>query len=263
VFIRAPPYWFAHLEGIAFSGVKFDKGVFFMSAKTSAPTVRTSPRSKIDTRKLVTLAMLSAIAYVVMWVCKGLPSVMGFMDFDFKHVVICIGGFLYGPSAAACMTLVVAFIEMITVGSSQVFGFIMNVLGTASFCCTASFVYQRMRTKRGAVLGLALGMCTTIAVMLLWNYFMIPLYMEGITREAVVGLMLPTILPFNLAKSGMNAGATLLLYKPVVTTLRRANLVPPSESGEQGGKFSAGFLLFSVVVLATFVMLALVLLKIL
>lgn len=233
-----------------------------MPANTTTPTVHTPARSKIDTKTLVTLAMLSAIAYVVMWLSKSLPSVMGFMDFDFKHVIICIGGFLYGPMAAAGMTLVVSFIEMITVGSSQVFGFIMNVLGTASFCCTASYVYQRMRTKRGAVIGLALAIVCATSVMLLWNYFMIPLYMTGVTREAVVGLMLPTILPFNLAKTGMNAGATLLLYKPVVTTLRKANLVPPSQAQEQGKKFSVGFLLFSLAVLATFVMLALVLLKI-
>ena len=53
--------------------------------------------------------------------------------------------------------------------------------------------------------------------------------------------------------------ATLLLYKPVVTALRKAGLVPPSKAGGSEKKFNAGFLLFTLALLATFVMLALVL----
>ena len=41
--------------------------------------------------KLATLAMITAIAYVVMLLSKLMPSVYGFLDFDFKDVVICIG----------------------------------------------------------------------------------------------------------------------------------------------------------------------------
>ena len=64
---------------------------------------------------------------------------------------------------------------------------------------------------------------------------------------------------FNLAKGGMNMAATLLLYKPVVTALRKAHLVAPSKSESQNRKLNVGFLLFSLALLATFVMLALVL----
>ena len=53
-------------------------------------------------------------------------------------------------------------------------------------------------------------------------------------------------------------GLYLLLYKPVVTALRKAGLVPPSKSG-QAKTFNAGFVLFSLALLATFVLLALVL----
>ena len=59
----------------------------------------------------VALAMLTAVAYVVMLLSKMLPSVNGFLDFDFKDVVICIGGFIYGPLAAAFISIVVAVVE--------------------------------------------------------------------------------------------------------------------------------------------------------
>lgn len=174
----------------------------------SDPTL-VKARPATNTKTITTLAMLSAIAFVVMLVSKLLPSVNGFLDFDFKDVVICIGGFVFGPMA-------------------------------------------------GAILGLAAGVVVLTAAMLLWNYFLTPIY-QGMPREAVAAMLVPIFLPFNLVKGGMNMAATLLLYKPVVTALRRSGLVAPSTSEQPTRRSSAGFLLFSLVLLATFVLLALVL----
>ena len=215
-------------------------------------------RSRIDLRTWVAMAMLTAVAYVVMYLSKMLPSVNGFLDFDFKDVVICISGFIYGPVPAAIISIVVALIESVTISHTGPIGLLMNVLATCSFCCTATFIYKKRHTMWGAVLGLSLGVVTLVAVMLLWNYLITPIY-QGVPREVVV-TMLPTVfLPFNLAKGGLNMAATLLLYKPVVTALRKAHLVAPSQSGGQSKKLNVGFLLFSLALLATFVTLALVL----
>ena len=223
----------------------------------SAPTVTATPaRSKMDTKTITSLAMLTGVSVIIAWMSKLMPPVM-FLDFDFKDVVICIGGFTFGPLAAAMISIVVAFIEMITISHTGGWGFLMNVLATVSFCCTASFVYKKKRTKTGAVLGLSMGVVCLVIVMLLWNYLVTPIYM-GYPRETVAA-MLPTLfLPFNLAKGGMNMAATLLLYKPVVTALRKSGLVPPSQSTESK-RFNLGFLLFSLALLATFVTFALVL----
>ena len=77
--------------------------------------------------------------------------------------------------------------------------------------------------------------------------------------------MLPTVfLPFNLVKGGLNMALILLIYKPVVTALRKARLVPESQAlFQSSGKVNAGFLLFSLALLATFVVLAQVLMEIL
>ena len=228
----------------------------------SAPTVTATPaRSKMDTKTITSLAMLTGVSVIIAWMSKLMPPVM-FLDFDFKHVVVCIGGFTFGPMAAAIIGILASFIEFITFSGTGPFGFLMNALGTCSFCCTASWIYKRDRTKKGAVLGLSAGLVVMVVVMLLWNYLITPIYMtvngELVTR-AQVAAMLPTLfLPFNLAKGGMNMAATLLLYKPVVTALRASGLVPPSQSTE-GKKFNLGFLLFSLALLATFVTFALVL----
>lgn len=215
-------------------------------------------RSRIDLRTWVAMAMLTAVAYVIMYLSKLLPSVNGFLDFDFKDVVICISGFIYGPVPAAIISIVVALIESVTISHTGPIGLLMNVLATCSFCCTATFVYKKRHTMWGAVLGLSLGIVALVTVMLLWNYLITPIY-QGVPRDVVV-TMLPTVfLPFNLAKGGLNMAVTLLLYKPVVTALRKAHLVAPSQTSSQTKKLNVGFLLFSLALLATFVTLALVL----
>lgn len=215
--------------------------------------------SRIDLRTWVAMAMMTAVAYVVMYLSKMLPSVNGFLDFDFKDVVICISGFIYGPVPAAIISIAVALIEMVTISHTGPIGCLMNVIATVSFCCTATYIYKKHHTMRGTIAGLAAGVVALVTVMLLWNYLVTPVY-QKIPRN-VVAAMLPTVfLPFNLVKGGLNMAATLLLYKPVVTALRKAHLAAPSQGSSQGRKRSLGFLLFSFALLATFVTLALVLL---
>lgn len=231
----------------------------------SDPNVNVLPvsRSRMNLRTLSSLGMLTAVAYVVMYLSKMLPQVAGFLQLDLKDTVICIGGFLFGPVASAVISLVVALVEMFSVSDTGPIGMVMNVLATCSFCCTAAFVYKKQHTKKGAVLGLFLGVAALTVVMLLWNYLITPLYM-GVERDVVKDMLVPIILPFNLVKGGLNTALILVLYKPVVTALRQARLVPESQAAfQKAGKVSMGFALFSFALLATFVVLALVLMGIL
>lgn len=210
-------------------------------------------------KKLVTLAMLTAVTYVVMLLCKSIPDVAGFLQLEVKDTVICIGGFIYGPVSAAVIAVVVAVIEMLTVSGTGPIGCLMNVLATAVFCCTASFIYKKNHSRNGAVIGLAVATVALTAVMILWNYLITPLYM-GVPRAAVVEMLLPVFLPFNLVKGALNMAVTLILYKPVVTGLRKANLVPPSHDVHAAPKkLNGGFWLFTIALLATAIVTALVL----
>lgn len=215
-------------------------------------------RSPMQTKTMVSLAMLTAIAYVVMCLSKLLPQVMSILQFDLKDTIICIGGFIFGPLAAAMVSIVVALIEMFTVSDTGIIGCIMNVLATCSFCCTASFIYKKKHTMGGAVIGLAVGTVILTIVMTLWNYLITPLYLPFVTREQIVTMLIPVFIPFNAIKGGMNMAAILLLYKPVVGALRKAHLVEPSGTGKKGS-INLGFLLFALALLATFILLMLVL----
>jgi len=208
------------------------------------------------TKQLITLAMLSAFAYIVM--AFGRIPVVLFLKYEPKDVIITIGGFIYGPVSAFLISLIVSFVEMLTVSDTGIIGFVMNVLSTCAFACPASYIYKRKRTLKGAIIGLVTGCISMTSVMLLWNYLLTPLYL-GYPREAVVKLILPAFLPFNLLKSSLNAAITMLLYKPVVTTLRKSNLVPESDQSSQSTKINVGVMLASLFVLFTCILIVLAL----
>ncbi len=177
-----------------------------------------------NTKKLTTSGLLCAFAYVVMLLSKSIPEVAGFLQFDLKDIIIVIGGFILGPAYALVISTVVALIEMITVSNTGVIGMIMNIVSTVAFCCTASLIYSRIRTFKGAILGLVAGTVILTIVMILWNLYITPIYMK-VPREAVIK-MLPTVfLPFNLVKGFINSALTLMLYRPLVKSLARAGLV--------------------------------------
>ena len=206
--------------------------------------------SRFSVKKLVLLAMLAAVAYVIVSFVR-IP-VVGFLSYEPKDVIITIAGFILGPMASFLISFLVSALEMVTISDTGPIGALMNLISTCSFACTAALIYKRRHTMAGAVMGLLCGMVAMIAAMLLWNWLITPLYM-GVSREQVEGMLLPMFLPFNALKGGLNCGFTLLLYKPLMTVLRRTGLVSasPSKGGAKVGVylFAAGLLVSGILLL--------------
>ena len=213
-------------------------------------------KRKWDTRKLTVLAMLTALAFVVALV--RIPTGLFILRYEAKDVVIAIGGFIYGPSAVIAMSLVLSFIEMLTVSDTGIFGFIMNVISTCTFAGTAALVYKKWRTITGAAVGLVLGIMINVPVMLLWNYLIVPLFTPRITREQVLGMLIPIFLPFNLIKGILNTALIMMLYKPIRNALDKARILPNSVNLDnqetQSAKMNVGVLLISAFALVTCVL---------
>lgn len=195
-------------------------------------------------------AMLCAVSFIAVLIGRLIPAVQGFLSYDPKDSIIVIAGFIYGPMTSVIISVIVSVIEMFFGSSTGVYGLIMNVVSTCSFAVPAAIIYKKAHNMKGALIGLLVGMISVTAMMVLWNYIITPFYMK--MDRAIVAAMLPTVfLPFNLIKSGINTGLTLILYKPLVTALRKANLIPKSEHS-QGG-FKASFMIISVVILVCFI----------
>ena len=205
-------------------------------------------------KKIVLLAMLAAISYLIMSLVR-IPVVL-FLKYEPKDVVITIGGFLFGPMASFVVSLVVSLLEMVTVSDTGPIGCVMNLLATCSFACTAAFIYKRKHTLKGAISGLAAGSVLMIITMLLWNWLITPWYM-GVDRATVESMLLPAFLPFNLLKAGLNSALTLSLYKPLVTALRKIRLIEDPSSGSSSSKH--GVYLLAAILLITCILLLLAL----
>lgn len=205
------------------------------------------------TKKLTTIAMLCALTYVVMAVGR-IPVVL-FLKYDPSDIIVTLGGFIWGPMTSCIISFVVATIELFTVSDTGIIGWVMNIVQTLSFACVAAVIYKKKHTLSGAVIGLISGWIVSTAVMMLWNYLITPIYM-GYPREAVVELLLPAFLPFNLLKGGLNASITFLLYKPVISVLRKTGFVPAPETTTAKRK-NPGLLILAFLVLATCVLIIL------
>ncbi len=206
-------------------------------------------------RRLTIMAMFTALAFVSVALIR-IP-VMLWLNYDPKDVFLAIGAFLLGPVEGLIMTVVVALLELVTISSTGVIGFAMNVFSSCLFVCTASLIYHRKRTLMGALIGLVCGALLATGGMLLWNYLITPLYMENTTREQVAGMLIPLFLPYNLLKTALNGTLTMLLYKSAASALRAAKLLPPAEKPTNAKAFLP-VTIISLLVLAALILTLLV-----
>ena len=212
--------------------------------------------TKLQVRRLVLIAMLAAVAYMMVSLVR-IPVVL-FLKYEPKDVIITIGGFLLGPMVSFLVSLVVSLLEMVSISDTGPIGAVMNLLSTCSFACVASLVYKRRHTLRGAVEGLLAGAVVMVTTMLLWNWLIPPLYMTGTSRSDIAAMLVPVFLPFNLLKAGLNSAFILLVYKPLVTALRRAHLVDAPKAPSAQKQIPWGIYILALFLLVTCILLVLV-----
>ncbi len=205
------------------------------------------------TRRLVLLALLSAMAYIAVFLVR-IP-VVAFLKYEPKDVIITIGGFLFGPMAALVISLVTALLEMVTISDTGPIGCLMNLLSSACFACTAALIYKKRHNLGGAIFGLLAGAVAMVAAMLLWNWLVTPIYMK-VPRNVVEAMLIPVFLPFNALKAGLNSALVLALYKPLASVLRKVGLVE-KRPGKVGGS-KVGVYIFAGILLITCILLLLV-----
>ncbi len=181
-------------------------------------------------KAVLCMAMLSALA-VAADIFLRIPGIGGFLTYEPKDVILTIGAFIFGPVQGLVMSLVVCLIEMVTVSSTGLIGLLMNFLSSGVFVGISAVIYWRKKTLGRAIIGLIAGSLSMLVVMLLWNYILTPIFM-GIEREAVLELFVPLLIPFNLLKAALNSALILLLYKGVVTALRKSHLIEERKSND-------------------------------
>lgn len=176
---------------------------------------------KNSAQKVVFVAILATIAYLLMLLRFPLPFMPPFMDFDLSGIPEMIGTFLLGPSSGILIALLKNLLKLATTGSSSMFtGEAINFLLSVSYLWPAWFVYQRRKTKKDAVLGMVTGTFVATIMACLTNiYVILPFYGElyNLPMEDIIAmtksvnpyvnsiprLVIIGIAPFNLIKNGV------------------------------------------------------------
>jgi riboflavin transporter FmnP len=165
------------------------------------------------TRRIAVTALLCAMAAICTLLLEFpiLPGVT-WLKYDPSGIVALIAGFAFGPATGAVVSVIPYLVHVAT--TSGVYGIIMAILATFSLVMPASLIYRRQRTMRGAVLGLVVGGIVCLAACIVGNLIVTPFY-TGMPLEAVIGLIVPALLPFNLIKIVANCVVFMLIMKPV------------------------------------------------
>lgn len=170
--------------------------------------------------KMVKIAVLSALAIVLMLLLRFplIPSAP-YMEYDPADIPVLIGGFMFGPISGLIITLIVSFIQAVSVSASSGWiGFVMHVIATGTYVLVSSFIYKKIHTYKGAIISLIVGTISMTVVMIPANLVFTPMF--GVPVETVKAGITVTVIPFNFLKAVINSIITLLVYKPLSRILK-------------------------------------------
>lgn len=175
---------------------------------------------KIKTKQLTQMAVLAAMSILLVYLIRfPIFPAAPFLEYDPADIPIFIGTFMFGPVGGLTLTGIVCVLQGITVSSaSGIIGILMHFFATGSFVLVAGIVYKRNRTRKGAIIGLSIGVVAMTITMIIWNIIFTPLFL-GVPIEAVLPMILPIILPFNIIKAGVNGAITFMVYKSISKVL--------------------------------------------
>ena len=184
------------------------------SASTHATGVADSGRW--STRRIAVYALFVALSMAVSFIEFPLIPGVPWLKYDPSGIVCLVAGFAYGP-AAAVLVSVLGFVPHVF---ADPWGSLMAVLASATLVVPAALVYRRLRTRRGALIGIIAGAVVALAVAIIGNLLVTPIYAD-MTVEQVAAMIVPALLPFNLAKLAVHGVVTFLIYKPISNLLNR------------------------------------------
>lgn len=184
------------------------------SASTHATGVADSGRW--STRRIAVYALFVALSMAVSFIEFPLIPGVPWLKYDPSGIVCLVAGFAYGP-AAAVLVSVLGFVPHVF---ADPWGSLMAIAVALAMSVPAALVYRRLRTRRGALIGIITGAVVALAVAIIGNLVVTPIYAD-MTVEQVAAMIVPALLPFNLAKLAVHGVVTFLIYKPISNLLNR------------------------------------------
>ena len=171
------------------------------------------------------MALMCAVSALFMFVQIPLIPAAPFLTYDPSLVPAMVSGFAYGPGSGIAVGVLAVIIHALTTGDWV--GALMNIVACACFILPVALVYQRKRTYVGAIVGLVLGVVAATLASIVSNLTIGVWFWYG-SADVIMPLMIPAVMPFNLAKTLLNSVLTLVVYKAI------SNLITPQKDQVKG-----------------------------
>jgi riboflavin transporter FmnP len=183
--------------------------------------------------RLAKLGMLTALSVLLVYAIHfPIFPAASFLEYDMADVPILIGTFLYGPWWGLALTAVVSLLQWLLVSPQSMWvGAVMHFCATGSYVIAAGLIYGKMRTLKGALIGMAVGSVLQTAMMIPMN-LIFTVHFFGVPKETVLTLLPTAIIPFNAIKTVANSILTFLLYKRVEKLLKKEIIKSPAKQAE-------------------------------
>ena len=173
------------------------------------------------TNKMIKISLLSAIAVILMYVDVPVIPPFPWLKMDLSDVPALIGAFGFGPISGVIIELFKNILYILIKGSGTGFvGETANFLIGSALVLPAGIIYHRNKSKKNAILGMALGAISIEIVGILANvYFLLPAYGMHMSQAELIKYVTVGLLPLNGIKAMIVSIITYFLYKRVSVSI--------------------------------------------
>lgn len=187
-------------------------------------------KARLNVRYMTMTAMLSAVAFVLMFLDFPIPFLMpSFIQMDLSELPALIGSFAMGPLYGVLICFVKNLIHLLITSTGGV-GELSNFILGAAFVLPAGLIYQRKKSKKNAIIGSFVGAAAMAVLSVASNYFIVyPVYTAFMPMDTIISMyqeILPGAdsllkclvifnMPFTFVKGMFSVVITLLIYKHI------------------------------------------------
>ncbi|HGQ6412581.1 TPA: ECF transporter S component [Streptococcus pneumoniae] len=184
-----------------------------------------------NTRRLSTIAILSAISFVLMYFDFPLLPAASFLKIEFSILPVLVGLVVMDLPAALGVLLLRSLLKLLlnSQGVNTYIGLPMNIVALGVFVIVFALIWKKERTTLRFLLGSLAGTVGLTLAMLVLNYvYAVPLYAKfanfaNFDIGKILGLsnyLMTMVLPFNLIEGVIFSVSFWLLYVLLKPTLK-------------------------------------------
>ncbi len=211
-----------------------------MSTLSTEAKILPHSQRRSAVRKITVTAMLSAVAFALMFVEFPIPALIpSFVKMDVSDLPALLGAFSLGPASGIVISLLKNVLHILIKGTtSGGVGELCNFVLGAAFACAAGVIYQRSKSRKTAILGAVAGAVFMGLLSVPLNYFVTyPMYTKFMPLETIIGMyqlirpsangllecLITFNMPFTILKGLLDAVLCFLIYKPLSPILHGKN----------------------------------------